>query len=199
MRSTLPDNQSNNRRPTPLEDEAHRAMMREFSEQMKQFAVAQAAVADLEKNSPRLVRETVDETSRNQPPVSILADDGNQWMVGRELMDKVHLCHRSTSSGVEFAIVERLDVKSQVSHDVLAKGSKPEEVLRDFASGQRDVLRLWADDFSAQVKEQLALKYPSHDLSRVVEAINHRFTESRLPQQTIKSGQAQKHGGGIKI
>ena len=195
----MPDNQSNNRRPTPLEDEAHRAMTREFSEQMKQFEVAQADIADFEKNSPHLVRETVDETSRNQSPVSILADDGNQWMTGCELMDKVYLCQRPTTSGVEFAVVERLDAKSQVSHDVLANGSKPDEVLRDFASGQRDVLRLWTDDFSAQVKEQLALKYPSHDLSRVAEALNHRLTESRLPQQTLKSGQAQKHGGGIKI
>ena len=71
--------------------------------------------------------------------------------------------------------------------------------MRDFTTSQRDVLRLWTVDFDAQVKEQLALKYPSHDLSRVAEALNHRLTESRLPQQTLKSGQAQKHGGGIKI
>ena len=195
----MPDKQSNNRRPTPLEDEAHRTMMREFSGEMKQFAVAQVAVANFEKIAPRVVREVAGGVDRNQSLNLVLADDGNQWNVGRELMDKVHLCHRSTASGAEFAVVECLDVKSQVSYDVLAKGRKPEEVLRNFADGQRDVLRVWADDFSAQVKEQLVLKYPGHDLSRVVEAINHRCTEAGPHRQTIKSGETQKRTGEVKI
>jgi hypothetical protein len=81
----------------------------------------------------------------------------------------------------------------------LAKGSKPEDVLRDFANRQCDVLRVWAGDFSTQVKEQLGLKYPSHDLSRAAEAINHRFAEARPPRQSIKSGEAQKRTGAVKI
>lgn len=194
----MPDSHSSNRPPTRLEDEAHRAMIREFSEQMEQFAVARTAVGDFEKNATYFAKEA-GEAARNQSAISVVADDGNQWNMGRELMDKVYLCHRSTASGVEFAIVERLDAKSQVSHNVLAQGSKPAEILRDFANGQRDVLRVWTDDFSAQVKEQLALKYPGQDLSRVAKAINHRFTESRAYRQSIKFGEAQKQSGEVRI
>lgn len=194
----MPDKQPNSRRPTSLEDEAHRATIREFSDQIKQFSAAQSAVGDLEKNALRFAKEA-GEAARNHSPIPVVADDGNQWNMGRELMDKVHLCHRSTASGVEFAIVERLDMKSQVSHDVLAQGSKADEILRDFAKSQRAGLRLWTDDFSAQVREHLALKYPGQDLSRVVEAINHRLTESRPHRHSIKSGEAHKPTGEVTI
>lgn len=194
----MPDKQPNSRRPTSLEDEAHRVTIREFSDQIKQFSAAQSAVGDFEKNAARIDQEA-GEAACNQSGTFVVADDGNQWYVGRELMDTVHLCHRSTASGVEFAIVERLDMKSQVSHDVLAQGSKADEILRDFAKSQRDGLRLWTDDFSAQVKEQLALKYPGQDLGRVVEAINHRFTEARPHRHSIKSGEAHKRTGEVTI
>src|SRR6185503_3590545 len=107
----MSNHQFNDRRPTPLEDQAHAEMMREFSEHFSQFPQARSAVQNLEKNTRRLAQEA-DQDVRREAQNHFQGDDGNQWCMGPELEEKVNMSHRSTAEGIEFAVIERLDMKS---------------------------------------------------------------------------------------
>lgn len=194
----MANKQFDNRRPTPLEDQAHAEMMREFSEHFRQFHQAQSAVQNLEKNTRRLAQKA-DQDDGREAQNHVQADDGNEWYVGQELMEKVYQCHRSTSDGMEFAVIERLDIKSGTSYDVLSQGNDAEAVLRAFTRNEGSVLRLWTEDVAAQVTERLAEKYPGQDLSRVAESINNRLTDARFNRQTIRQAETQKWSRRIGI
>jgi hypothetical protein len=89
-------------------------------------------------------------------------------------MENIHLCHRTFSGEVEFAVVEHFP--AQNTNEIWNQGHQAIEVLRVFAGEQRQALQVWTEDMEAQVKEFLAEKYPGQDMSRVEDGFIHRFT-----------------------
>jgi hypothetical protein len=75
------------------------------------------------------------------------------------------------------------------ANEVLNRGGNMGEVLKRFTQAQRQVLQLWTEDMTAQVKEFLAERFPVQEMSRVADAfIHHLATHS--PSQR----QDQSHG-----
>jgi len=168
------------------------------SEHFRQFSQAQSAVQNLEKNTRRLAQEA-DQDGGREAQNHVQGDDGNQWCMGPELEEKVNLTHRSTAEGMEFAVIERLDMKSGTSYNVSAQGNDAATVLRAFTRDESRVLHLWSDDVAVQATERLAEKYPGQDLSRLAESITNRLTNARLDRQTIRQAETQKRSRRIDI
>jgi hypothetical protein len=72
------------------------------------------------------------------------------------------------------------------------RGANVGEVLKTFMQEQRQVLKVWSEDMTAQVKEFLAKKFPGHDMTRIADCFmsisTARFRKNR-----------PKHTGKIKI
>ena len=126
---------------------------------------------------------------------AIQTDEGTEWQHSIELIKNVSLCHRRTAAGLEFAIVESLPLKSGERKKVLNSGDNAREVLRTFARGQRQVLQVWKDDVTAQVREHLAEKYPQQDMSIVVESFEIKMARAIYRRETL----AQNHSRGMRI
>ena len=116
-------------------------------------------------------------TSRTAPSrIRIQTGDGASWYTSVELMHDFWACYRPTGDGTEFAAVELSP--SGGAPEVVAKGRSAAEVLQAFAQDQRQALKLWTEDLTAQVNEFLTEKYPGQDMSRVAERFMHRFAHS---------------------
>lgn len=179
-------------RPTPLQEQANLDAMQHFAEHLKQFKANCEAIHCLENNL---------ETTANgvgQPSDRVIrTDDGAEWLHGVELMKDISLCHRCTASGSEFAVVECLPFKTGEMKDVLNSGHNAQEVLQMFARDQRQVLRLWKGDVTAQVSEHVAEKYPRQDMSIVVESFEIKL--ARAISQTYVNAQSQGQSRGVRI
>ena len=69
------------------------------------------------------------------------------------------------------------------------------EVLRTFASDQRQVFKLWKDDVTAQVNEYLGEKYPHQDMTIVTESFEIKLARAI----SERAAQAQNQSRGIRI
>ena len=126
---------------------------------------------------------------------TIQADDGTEWQHSAELMKNVSFCHRHTAAGLEFAVVESLPLKSGERNEVLNRGHNAPEVLQTLARDQRQVLQVWKDDVTAQVREHLAEKYPHQDMGIVAESFEIKLARNISSRETL----AQNHSRGIHI
>jgi len=184
------------RRPTALEDKAHAEAVRHFAEQLKQFPASREAVERLEKNSAKIALAA--NLAASKPTLNqnvIQANDGAQWHKDVDLMDNIHLCHRSIIGGAEYAVVEHCPARG--ANEILNRGWNADEVLKSFTQAQRQALQVWREDMTAQVREFLAEKYPGQDMSRVTYGFMHRFTHA-VSQQQIQSHE-QNRSRGIRI
>jgi hypothetical protein len=179
-------------RPTPLQEQANLEAMQHFAEHLNQFKATCDDVHNLEHNLVTTAQEAMQSPGR-----VIQTDDGAEWLHGVELMKDISLCHRSTASGSEFAVVECLPFKSGGMKDVLNIGHNAQEVLQMFARDQRQVLRLWKGDVTAQVGEHVAEKYPRQDMSIVVESFEIKL--ARAISQTYVNAQSQSQSRGVRI
>ena len=68
--------------------------------------------------------------------------------------------------------------------------------LRDtFTRDQRQVLQVWKDDVTAQVREHLAEKYPHQDLIIVAESFDIKLTRAISRRETL----VQNHSCGMRV
>jgi hypothetical protein len=123
-------------------------------------------------------------------------EDGTEWNRSVALFDKFSLCHRHETGRVEFSIVERWPWNE--TSEIMTKGEKVMEVLRDFVREQRHALQLWTADVAAQVGERMAEKYSGHDMNRAADGFMHRFTHPILRYgKIIPAQQQQSRGIGV--
>jgi hypothetical protein len=174
-------------RPTEIEDQAHAEAVRYFAEQLKQFPASRDAVKRLERDIARIALAILADSRRPREANSIVTDDGTQWCKGVDLFDNVFVCYRQTTSGSEYAVVERF---ASGTNEIWNKGRNAVDVLKAFTHDQRQALQIWTEDMNAQLKEFLAEKYPGHDMSRVAESFLRRFTHA----ETRNHRQNQSHG-----
>jgi hypothetical protein len=188
----------NDRRPSDIEEKAHAEAMRHFAEHLQQFPASQDAVAQLERNLTKTALAV--DTAASRPPLGgnpILTDDGIQWNKGAYLFDNVFVCHRSSATGTEYAVVEHFPANGR--NEIWTTGWNVLEMLRAFAREERQALKTWTDDMAAQVREFLAEKYPGQDMGRVADGFMRRFSHPISPLQKIDSSRQQKHKRGIGV
>jgi len=178
--------QFNDRRPTPLEEQAHAEARTHFADHLKQFPASQAAVKKLEQNLATLASEMNMATAPSSSPDAVIQADDGEWHKSTGLFDNIVACHRRTAAGVEYAVVEQFP---SGTNEVWAKGYNAIEVLRAFTTEDRHALQTWTEDMAAQVNEYLAEKYPGQDMSRVADGLMRRFTHA----QRLNHQQSQSH------
>jgi ABC-type sulfate transport system substrate-binding protein len=83
-------------------------------------------------------------------------------------------------------------MKSGEMKDVLNSGHDAKEVLETFARDQRQVLILWKNDVTAQIREYLEEKYPHQDMNIVVESFEIKMARDIARRETL--AQNQSHG-----
>ena len=181
-------------RPTPLQEQANTEAMQHFAEHLKQFKANCDALQNIERN----LSMTANDASRAALQSSgriIRTDDGTQWQHAVDLTKITSVCHRRTSTGLEFAVVECLPLKSGEMRDVLNSGHDASEVLQTFARDQRQVLTLWKNDVTAQVREYLEEKYPHQDMNIIVESFEIKMARDISRRESV----AQNQSLGVRV
>ena len=175
-------------RPTELQENANVEAMAGFKEQLSQFNANCDALRNIERNLPITANDTL---KAAKAPIGqvIQTNDGTCWQRDVDLANLTSVCHRHTPVGVEFAVVERLPLKSGEMKDALNIGQDIRDVLQSFVRDQRQVLRIWKDDVTAQVKEHLAEKYPDQEIGIGVESFEIKM--ARLISETHVNTQSQ--------
>jgi hypothetical protein len=187
-----------NRRPTPLEDRAYAEARQHFIEHLNQFPASHDAVNILERNLVSTALAVSTAAAKPSPQgIPIQTGDGVQWCRGIDLFDKLGMNYRPTLYAAEFAVMEQFP---NGQHEIWNRGYSAVDVLRAFASEQRQTLQTWSDDLKAQVTEFLAEKYPGEDMSRVADAFVLKCTTETVSlKQKLGHNHQQKRGHGIGI
>lgn len=181
-------------RPTALQEQAYTEARQHFAEYLKQFKANCDAIRNIESNLPATANDAFRAALQSSGRV-IQTDDGTQWQHAVDLTKITSVCHRRTSGGLEFAVVECLPFKSGEMKDVLNSGHDASEVLQTFARDQRQVLNLWKNDVTAQIREHLEEKYPHQDMNIVVESFDIKLTRDISRRESV----AQNQSHGIRI
>ncbi len=178
-------------RPTPLQEQANAEAMQHFADHLKQFKANCDAIHIIESNLAATANDAFRAALQSSGHI-ITTDDGTQWQHAVALTKITSVCHRRTAAGLEFAVVECLPFKSGEMKDVLNSGYDAREVLQTFVRDQRQVLNLWKNDVTAQVREQLDEKYPHQDMSIVAESFDIKLARDISRRETVT--QNQSHG-----
>jgi hypothetical protein len=181
-------------RPTPLQEQAYTEARQHSAEHLKQFKANCDAIHNIESNLPTTANEASKAATQSSGRV-IQTDDGTQWRHAIDLTKITSVCHRRTAAGLEFAVVECLPFKSGEMKDVLNSGHDASEVLQRFARDQRQVLTLWKNDVTAQIREHLEEKYPHQDMKIVVESFEIKMARDIARRETL----AQNQSHGIRV
>ena len=181
-------------RPTALQEQAYTEARQHFAEHLKQFRANCDAIHHIESNLPATANDASRAALQSSGRV-IQTDDGTQWQHAVDLTKITSVCHRHTSSGLEFAVVECLPLKSGEMKDVLNSSHDASEVLQIFARDQRQVLNLWKNDVTAQIREHLEEKYPHQDMNIVVESFDIKLARDISRRETV----AQNQSHGVRI
>ena len=177
----------NHQRPTALHEQANAEAIVFFAEHLKQFKADCENLHQLERDLPT--------TALQSSGCAIQTDDGTEWLHGAELIKNISLCHRRAATGLEFAVVESMPLKSGERQEVLNSGCNAQEVLQTFTRDQRLVLQLWKSDVVAKVRDFLAEKYPHQDMSIVAESFEIKLTRAISQRPAL----AQTQSRGIRI
>ena|ERR1039457_7264022 len=181
-------------RPTPLHEQANTEARQHFAEHLKQFKANCDAIQNIESNLPMTANDASRAAMQSSGRI-IQTDDGTQWRHAIDLTKITSVCHRRTSTGLEFAVVECLPFKSGEMKDVLNSGHDASEVLQTFVRDQRQVLNLWKNDVTAQIRERLDDKYPHQDMSIVVDSFDIKLARDISRRETVAQNQSQ----GVRI
>lgn len=181
-------------RPTPLHEQANAEAMEHFAEHLKQFKAICDALRNIECNLSMTANDAL-KSALLSPGRVIQTDDGTQWHHDIDLSSVTSVCHRRTSAGIEFAVVECLPLKSGEMTGVLNNGRSVRDVLRTFTHDQRQALNLWKEDVKAQVREHLDEKYPHHDMGIVVESFEIKMARAISETRAVTQSQSR----GIRI
>jgi hypothetical protein len=166
-------------RRTALEEQACIEAGSIFAEYLKQFPVSREAVEALERNLLELALAA--KMAASKPPENVIhADDGMPWHKGVDLMDNIFLCHRPTTGGTEYAVVEHFQTHGM--NEIWNRGRDAVQVLKIFAKEQRQALEFGTEDMMARTMEFLAEKYSGQDLSHISNSFKHQFNDATSPQ-----------------
>lgn len=174
--------------PTELHEKANAEAMDVFAEHMSQFKGVCEVLRSIEGNLAAIGNDVLKAASLS-PDRVIQTDDGAQWQHDVDLSKITSICHRRTTVGVEFAVVESLPLKTGEMKDVLNSGHNLREVLQAFMRDQRQVLNLWKEDVKAQVSEHLAEKYPGQDMDIVVESFEIKMARAVSETRAVTQSQ----------
>ena len=177
----------NHQKPTALQEQANADAIAVFAEQLKQFKADCENLHQFERDLPA--------TALQLSGRVIQADDGTKWQHDVKLMENISFSHRRTATGLEFAVVESMPLKSGERQEVLNNGHNSHEVLQTFTRDQRLVLQLWKSDVVAQVYEHLAEKYPHQDMSIVAKSFEIKLARAISQKPTL----AQTQSRGVRI
>lgn len=183
---------NNYRRPTALEESANAEAMVVFADQMAQFKAHCDALRNIERNLPMTVSDALKAAQVSSGRV-IQTDDGTKWQHGINLTNVTSVCHRRTPAGLEFAVVECLPMKSRERKEVLNSGYDIKDVLQTFVGDQRQVLKMWKDDVTAQVREHLAEKYPGQDMNLVAGSFEIKMARA-ISETRLAAHRSQNRG-----
>jgi hypothetical protein len=183
---------NNYKRPTALDEAANTEAMIVFAEQMTQFNASCDALRNIERNLSTTVNDVL-KTAQVLSGRQIQTDDGTEWQQDVNLTNVASVCHRQTPGGLEFAVVERLPLKSKEMKEVLNRGHDAGDVLQSFIRDQRQVLRVWEEDVMAQVREHLAEKYPGQDMNIVAESFEIKMARA-ISETRMAAHQSQSRG-----
>ena len=181
-------------RPTPLQEQANAEAIQHFAEHLKQFKANCDAIHNIETNLSATANDAFRAALQSSGHL-IQTDDGTQWQHAVDLTKITSVCHRRTSAGLEFAVVECLPLKSGELKEVLNSGHDAGEVLQTFARDQRQVLNLWKSDVTAHVREHLEEKYPNQNMSIVVQSFEVKLARDISRRETL----VQNHSRGIRV
>jgi len=181
-------------RPTPLQEQANAEAIQHFAEHLKQFKANCDAIHNIETNLSATANDAF-RAALQSSGHTIQIDDGTQWQHAVDLTKITSVCHRRTSAGLEFAVVECLPLKSGELKEVLNSGHDAGEVLQTFARDQRQVLNLWKNDVTAHVREHLEEKYPNQNMSIVVQSFEVKLARDISRRETL----VQNHSRGIRV
>jgi len=181
-------------RPTLLQEQAYTEARQHFAEHLKQFKANCDAIHNIESNLPATANAAFRATLQSTGRV-IQTDAGTQWQHTVDLTTITSVCHRHTSAGLEFAVVECLSLKSGEMKDVLNSGHDASEVLQTFARDQRQVLNLWKNDVTAQIMEHLEEKFPHQDMNIVIESFDIKLAREISRRESV----AQNQSHGVRI
>jgi len=177
-------NSFKDRRLSEMEEQAYAEIRQRFAEQMEESSAVHSAIQRLEQDLTRhtgnVLRQVVSRTAK--PENLIETDDGQQWQRSVDLTDDCCLCYCMTDHRAEFAVVDRSSLVG--TSEVLTRNRTALAALQDFAAVQRQTLRIWAEDMAAQISEYLTEKYPSQNMSRVVNGFMQRFTQTETLTQS---------------
>ena len=142
---------------------------------LKQFPVSREAVEALERNLLELALAA--KIAASKPPENVIqTDDGMHWHKGADLMDNIFLCHRPTTGGTEYAVVEHFQTNG--TNEIWNRGWDAVQVLKIFAEEQRQALEFGIEDMVARTMEFLAEKYSGQDLSCLTDSFKHQFNDA---------------------
>lgn len=181
-------------RPTPLQEQANAEARQYFAEHLKQFKANCDAIHNIESNLPATANDAF-RAALQLSGRAILTDDGTQWQHAADLTKITSVCHRRTAAGLEFAVIECLPLKSSELKEVLNSGHDVSEVLQVFVRDQRQVLTLWKNDVTAQIREHLEEKYPHQDMSIVVESFDIKLARDISRREIL----VQNHSQGVRV
>lgn len=191
--TTIMNHRFYDHRLTALEEQAYVNAKVYFAESLKRLTAYGETVERLQRNLSFLAL-AADIAASSSPSNNqvIQTDEGTQWRKDVDLMENIHLCHRTVGGEVEFAVVEHFP--AQHTNEIWNQGHQAIEVLRVFAGEQRQALQVWTEDMEAQVKEFLAGEYPGQDMSRVEDGFIQRFTHAILQQHIQTPKPSHTHG-----
>ena len=160
-------------RPTPLQEQANAEAIQHFAEHLKQFKANCDAIHNIETNLSATANDAFRAALQSSGHI-IQIDDGTQWQHAVDLTKITSVCHRRTSAGLEFAVVECLPLKS---------------------GELKEVLNLWKNDVTAHVREHLEEKYPNQNMSIVVQSFEVKLARDISRRETL----VQNHSRGIRV
>ena len=181
-------------RPTALQEQAYTEARQQFAEHLKQFKANCDAIQKIESNLPAIANDAFRAALQSSGHI-IQTDDGMQWQHAVDLTKITSVCHRRTTADLEFAVVECFPFKSGEMKDVLNSGHDVSEVLQAFLRDQRQVLSLWKNDVTAQVREHLDEKYPHQDMRIVAESFDIKMARDISRREML----VQNHSRGIRV
>ena len=169
---------------TALDEQAYTEAGGIFAECMKQIPVSRGAVEALERNFLKLALAA--KIAASKPPENVIhADDGMQWHKGVDLMDNIFLCHRPTTGGTEYAVVEHFQAHG--TNEIWNRGWDAVQVLKIFVKEQRQALESGTEDMVAQTVEFLAEKYSGQDLSYLTDSLKQQFNDKHTSKIAVLS------------
>jgi hypothetical protein len=168
---------------TALEEQACIEAESILAKYLKQFPVSREAVEALERNLLELALAA--KIAASKPPENVIqTDDGMHWHKGADLMDNIFLCHRPTTGGTEYAVVEHFQTNG--TNEIWNRGwdAVPDPLARESVpnpfGGRNSILRVATSPEAAHLADAENIPLKNDRFSESVTG-DHLVAEENLP------------------